>query len=227
MVSGAIEAIRTGGYRGPITTPALTPDETTGFRSAGFHEVARLHLFRLDLQQPIPPSHGTSDLLLRRLPRLTRRQDQWIDAALAVDGAAFAVGERFDHLSIDEALNATPRRQVRFVVDPSPGSRPGSPASSPPLVDGRTVVAYAITGRAGHRGYLQRLAVHPAYQGRGVGALLCADAIAWARTGRAQVLAVNTREDNARAVRLYTRVGFEPVSGGLTVLGIPGSDGPL
>lgn len=224
MVDVAVQSVRAAGHRGPITTPALTPDETHGFRAAGFDDIARLLLFKVELDKHersftvAPTARG---LTLHRLPRLSRRQEAWLRAALEVDHAAFQVGERFDQLSIDEALHATPRRLVRFVVDP----RGSNTTASLPTVDGKRLVAYAITGRAGHRGYLQRLAVHPAYQGKGVGALLCADAIGWARNGHADVLAVNTREDNARAARLYTRMGFQPVIGGLTVLGVPALDG--
>ncbi len=211
MVFSAIHAVRATGHSGPITTPALTPDETTGFRLAGFREVSSLLLFRMDLQFAEPQADRVSGIRLAQLPRLASRAVPWIRAALAVDHAAFRPGERFDELSIDEALHATPRRLVRFAVE---ATRSGE-------VRPARVVGYAVTGRAGRRSYLQRLAIHPAFQGRGVASLLCADAIRWARAGRADVLAVNTRIDNTRAAALYERIGFEPVTGGLVVLGVP------
>ncbi len=211
MVLAAIRAVRASGHRGPITTPALTPDETPGFRQAGFSEVSTLLLYRMDLQYAEPRADGVAGIRLAKLPRRRRTASPWIGAALSVDHAAFRAGERFDELSIDEALHATPRRLVQFAVETA-GSHDAAT---------NRVVGYAISGRAGRRSYLQRLAVRPSHQGRGIASLLCADAIRWARSGRADVLAVNTRVDNVRAASLYERIGFQPVIGGLVVLGVP------
>lgn len=221
MVNAAVLALRTAGHLGPITTPALTPEEVHGFRQAGFSDVASLLLFRLGLQEIerrdeiVPAVPSLPGLRIVGLPRRSSPKRAWLDAALGVDHAAFPSGEHFDELSIDEALRATPRRSVRFAVRPhTERNQPGQ------------LIGYAITGRAGRRSYLQRLAVHPEFAGQGVGAALCADSIRWARAGHASVLAVNTRVDNARAAALYERMGFEPVSGGLFVLGVAaiGSD---
>lgn len=211
MVDSAIRAIRAAGHCGAITTPALTPEETIGFRRAGFEEVAALLLYRMDLAADETRSAGVTGIRLTQLPRRRSRADAWIRAALSVDHAAFRPGEQFDELSIDEALHATPRRLVRFAVA----------ATRSQDILPTHVVGYAVTGRAGRRSYLQRLAVHPCYEGRGIASLLCADAIGWARAGRASVLAVNTRVDNTRAASLYERIGFETVPGGLVVLGVP------
>ncbi len=119
---------------------------------------------------------------------------------LDVDRRAFQGFWQFDAVSLGEALNATPHYWARLAE-----------------LEGKTV-GYAITGRAGDRGYLQRLAVVPEAQGKGVGSSLVNDAIAWLRGRRASVALVNTQEINTRAFDLYQRHGFVRQSQGLIVL---------
>ena len=58
--------------------------------------------------------------------------------------------------------------------------------------------------------HLNRIAVHPAHQGRGLGTLLLCDALrAFWRQG-ARHVTLNTQADNARSHQLYRRFGFEP-----------------
>ena len=80
------------------------------------------------------------------------------------------------------------------------------------------VVGYAVTGRAGAQGYLQRLAVHPGRQGLGLGIDLVADALHWLRRRDVTTCWVNTQEANTAALSLYTRLGFTPARHQLTVL---------
>ena len=78
---------------------------------------------------------------------------------------------------------------------------------------------YAVTGRAGRTGYLQRVAVHPAARHRGVGRTLVVDALRWLhRRGSAGAL-VNTQLDNMAALGLYESCGFRRLPVGLCVLG--------
>ena len=68
---------------------------------------------------------------------------------------------------------------------------------------------------------LQRLAVDPDVQGRGLGRALVIDSLAWLATKGATEVLVNTQEVNARALRLYVDLGFEELSERLLVLGRP------
>ena len=68
---------------------------------------------------------------------------------------------------------------------------------------------------------MQRLAVDPAAQGRGLGRALVIDALAWLTTKGAVEVLVNTQEVNARALRLYVDLGFEELAERLLVLGRP------
>ncbi len=125
-----------------------------------------------------------------------------------MDGAAFSPFWRFDERGLDDARAATPSARFR-VVDGIGGGD-----------DGR-VVGYAITGRAGSIGYLQRLAVLPDHQRRGIGHALVMDGLLWARRRGSTSVLVNTQETNEAAVRLYERMGFRREAYGLAVLERP------
>jgi ribosomal protein S18 acetylase RimI-like enzyme len=86
---------------------------------------------------------------------------------------------------------------------------------------GEAVVGYAITGRAGSRGYLQRLAVAPDGQRSGIGTALVADGLRWLRRWGAREVLVNTQEDNHAALALYAALGFTREPTGLAVLARP------
>jgi len=64
--------------------------------------------------------------------------------------------------------------------------------------------------------HLNRIAVHPAHQGRGLGTLLLCDALrAFWRQG-AQQVTLNTQTDNHKSRQLYRRCGFEPTGDTVT-----------
>ncbi len=175
-------------------TAALSPEEQAPFLATGFQVDEHLHLLTHDLDavaSPVRPSP------LRR----ARRRDR--DAVLRVDHAAFSPPWRLDAAGLREALVATP--SVRFRVA---------------QVDGR-VVGYAVAGRAGRRGYLQRVAVQPDQAGHGLGRALVTDALAWLAHRGARRAVVNTQEGNAVALALYEAMGFRPEPPGLDVLGAP------
>jgi [ribosomal protein S18]-alanine N-acetyltransferase len=173
-------------------TAALAPDEQEPFLAAGFQVDEHLHLLAHDLTGLTPPVRPSP---LRR----ARRRDR--PAVLAVDQAAFSPPWRLDLGGLREALLATPTVHFRVAV-----------------VDGR-VVGYAIAGRAGWRGYLQRVAVHPDHAVRGLGRALVGDALVWLERRGARRAVVNTQEGNAAALHLYEAMGFRSEPRGLDVLG--------
>jgi ribosomal protein S18 acetylase RimI-like enzyme len=199
-VERALTHLRDGGYRSVITS-ALHPADRRPFLDVGFVETQRLHLLlhRLGDLAPVAPTPGVD---MRR-----GRRREFPDV-LAVDRAAFAPFWRLDGPGLDEALAAT--STVRFQV-----ARTGS-----------GIVGYAVCGRAGHRGYIQRLAVDPATQGRGVGAALLDDGLRWLRRWGARDALVNTQEGNDRSLRLYLRSGFVLQPDGLAVLQLSLVDPP-
>lgn len=201
-----LERLRANGYSSIITS-ALHPEEATSFLRAGFVEYDRLHVLSHDLRDLDPPRPPDAPgLRLRR----GRRADRPV--ALAVDHAAFPLFWRLDDAGLDEALHATPRHRFRV------GMHHDDAADD---TTGHPMAGYAVTGRAGRQGFLQRLAVHPDRCGTGIGTTLVLDALRWAARHRATRVLVNTQTDNQRALDLYRRIGFEPTPTDLIVLTRP------
>ena len=186
--------VRASGFTAVVTSP-LTMAAAAPFLEAGFVVREHLHLLvqRLERAPPAP----TPGPLLRRAWRGDRA------VVTALDGRAFPPAWRLGNSGLHEALTATP--SVRFRV----GHRPRNPGP----------VAYAVTGRAGSDGYLQRLAVDPTARGEGFGRALVHDSLRWLRRHGARTCFVNTQADNHTALRLYAACGFERLPSGLAVLG--------
>jgi ribosomal-protein-alanine N-acetyltransferase len=72
-------------------------------------------------------------------------------------------------------------------------------------------VGYLFSSLQGDQGHLNRVAVHPDYQGHGIGARLLAEAIEFFRAEKAKVITLNTQKDNAVSQRLYHHFGFRPM----------------
>jgi ribosomal protein S18 acetylase RimI-like enzyme len=69
---------------------------------------------------------------------------------------------------------------------------------------------YCSVGDEGH-GHLIRMAVHPAWQGRGIGTRLVAEAVEFFQQAGVPRITLNTQEENTRARRLYRKFGFRPI----------------
>jgi ribosomal protein S18 acetylase RimI-like enzyme len=189
-VHECLEHARTSGYRS-IVTGAVTDDDSAPFLEAGLTVHEHLHLLARDLTaEPVAPGRATT-----RATFLDRR------AIVDLDDAAFEPFWRLGAAGIRDALDATPKSRLRVGR--------GTPRVS----------AYAITGRAGEYGYLQRVAVHPDARRRGWGSALVADALRWLwEHGTARAF-VNTQLENRAALDLYEASGFTLMPEGLLVLG--------
>jgi ribosomal protein S18 acetylase RimI-like enzyme len=181
-----------------VVTGALAPSEQTGFLEAGFGVEQRLHLLAIDLTVDLPPV--PPGLPLRRVGRRRRAE------VLAVDGAAFPLFWQFDEAGLRDALRATPSVRFRAAIDPA----------------GR-IAGYAISGRSGNRGFVQRLAVNPSSQRSGTGRRLLLDGLVWMRRHGVERAIVNTQVGNEAALALYRHTGFQEEPTGLSVLsaGLP------
>ena len=73
------------------------------------------------------------------------------------------------------------------------------------------IVGYLFSSLQGDRGHLNRVAVHPDYQGHGIGARLLAEAIEFFRREKVKVITLNTQKDNAASQRLYRHFDFRPM----------------
>lgn len=75
----------------------------------------------------------------------------------------------------------------------------------------RELAGYCYCSTEGEHGHLIRMAVHPAWQERGVGTRLVAEAMRFFRQAGVQLITLNTQEENERAQRLYCKFGFRPM----------------
>ena len=192
------EARRRGATK--VLTPALTPVEADAFRRVGFRDRSSLILLVRDMASagPIPAPRDSATVGTIRRARTHEHP-----AVLSVDRAAFGVDWCLDSFGLTEAIEATTSTRFRVAVD-------GSAA----------IVGYCVSGRARRRGYLQRLAVDPATQSRGIGAALVADCLSWCRRVRVARVVVNTQVGNDTAYHLYRRMGFVKADIGLAVLSL-------
>ncbi len=79
------------------------------------------------------------------------------------------------------------------------------------------VVGYAAGKLCLPVAHLNRIAVQPAHQGHGIGALLLRAAICDLWQQGAERITLNTQSDNRYSQRLYRRFGFEPTGDRVTV----------
>jgi ribosomal protein S18 acetylase RimI-like enzyme len=171
-------------------TGALSPGEADAFLGAGFAVIECLNLLAHDLHS-IP--EGPRTALQRVGPH---RQAE----VLRLDALSFPPFWQLDTAGLHEALTATAHSRFRMVAA------------------GGAPIAYAIVGRAGRRGYLQRLAVHPDSRRAGLATALVVDGLRWARRWGVHRVVVNTQVDNTAALALYEALGFRVQPGGLSVL---------
>ena len=164
-----------------VLSPPLPAASVRTWETAGYNVFLRLALMRLSLdEQPRPPDH-----------LVVESGNDRIDELLAIDAAAFSSFWRFDRLGLREALEATGRSSVVIIRDSD-----GSPTG------------FAIVGFGSAISYLQRVAVHPRWQGRGMGRSLVRVAARKAREVGARVMLLNTQLDNEPAMRLYESEGY-------------------
>lgn len=185
-------------------TPALSPSDAHPFAEAGFVLHERLHLLAYPIvDEPSKPDSPVGGIRLRPGRPWHR------DAVITIDSEAFEPFWQFDRRALQEARKATPSHRFRIASNK------------------REVLGYAVTGRAGRRGYLQRLAVAPGAEGTGIGSALVADSLRWLHQRGVRTAMVNTQERNSRAFELYKYLGYRPQPDGLRVLSwTQGSKGP-
>lgn len=166
-----------------IRTSALFPRATEVVLDAGFQPIDRLAL----LQRDLAVVDGLPDL---DVP--TRAMSAWQHRSVAqVDQVAFGPLWGNDAVSIREIRRATPEHRAR-VIRRDAG-----------------IVAFAISGAAGDKGYLQRLAVDPAYRRESIASALVVDALCWMHDAGLRSVLVNTGRTNGPALTLYASLGFE------------------
>ena len=190
----ALDRLAANGFS-KVVTAALHPSEAVAFEQTGFTELDRLLVLSHDLVTLDPPRRRLSKGLRVRWARPGDRAQ-----ALEVDHRAFEQFWQLDRPGLRDAEGATPARRFRVVAH------------------GADVLGYAVTGRAGRQGFLQRLAADPDHFGKGIGSALVLDSLRWADRHGVRRMLVNTQFENQRARELYEQLGFRSTSTFLVVL---------
>jgi ribosomal protein S18 acetylase RimI-like enzyme len=177
------------GVRGVASPPVL--DSGRGvWERAGFGPHLRLDLYRCQLpRSDSRPPHAVA-----------APADACWDRAAEIDRAAFEPPWRLEELGLREAYGSTTHRV--FLTVGSNGR-----------IDG-----FAIVGAELGAAYLQRVAVDPIEQGRGLGKSLVREAQRWAGRHGAHTILLNTQPENQRAAALYRAEGFRLLPDRLEVL---------
>lgn len=176
-----------------VLSPPLLGTAQGVWRRAGYDAYLPLVLMRMTLDQSPARADYREELL---------DQTSW-DEVLAVDAAAFQGAWRINRLGLEDAISSTPKARLAGV-----------------RVNG-TLTAFAVTGVSGSAGYLQRVAVDPRWQRRGIGRSLTRSAALWLRRQGASLMLLNTQPENEGALRLYQSEGFSRTPDSLAVLAYP------
>ncbi|MGA0219340.1 MAG: GNAT family N-acetyltransferase [Ilumatobacteraceae bacterium] len=174
--------------RRAVRTSALFPGSADSALRFGFTPIDELVLMRRPLEQAGTTALPTASGRTRRLRRLTQRH---LDEAARLDVAAFGPLWGHDRSTLSATRSATASARARGITT------------------GRRLIGFAISGRTGRSGYLQRLAIDPAHRRRGLARLLATDAMRWMARSHCVDVWVNTSVSNTAALHLYESLGFE------------------
>jgi len=173
-----------------LSTP-LAVSARGPWETAGFAPYLDLSLMRRSLETGLPaPDH-----------LVVRDADVPLEGLLEIDRAAFEPFWRFDQAALEEATQATARSSLFVINDGAEG-----------------VTGYAIVGYGHAISYLQRVAVHPAWQGQGMGRSLIRAAARGAKRAGSKMLLLNTQSENDGATTLYESEGYVLLPESLAVL---------
>ena len=174
-----------------VLSAPLSASARGAWESAGFEPDIDLALLRLSLDGEIPaPNHLVHNA-----------NDVSLDTLLHIDAAAFQGFWRFDATALEEATSATAKSDVFIINDGAEGA-----------------AGYAIVGYGHAISYLQRVAVHPDWQGHGMGRSLIRTVARSAKRSGSKALLLNTQSENEPAINLYASEGYVLLPESLAVL---------
>lgn len=189
FITDCVDTLRGVGATAVLSPPLPRSAQKT-WCDASFEHHADLALLRRTLDRIPPPGHLV----------LIGSEDDF-DEALRIDAAAFDDFWQFDRRAMLEAMAATPHSVLHVVRSGSGG-----------------LAGFAVSGAGSSLAYLQRLAVDPGSQGRGIGRSLVRSSARWAKRMGSRVLMLNTQVGNEGAIALYESEGFVTLEEPLAVL---------
>jgi ribosomal protein S18 acetylase RimI-like enzyme len=172
---------------GRLMSPLLPEEAAPPYLDSGMHPVQEIIVLRLNVKKRRRLLEAPDAAVGLRLGTVAD-----IQPVLAVDNAAFETFWRYDR-----------RLMERYAV----AERLGVAES------GGEVVGYTLCTVRHGEGSLGRLAVRPDVQGRGIGAVLLEDAVAYLERSGADRVTLCTQAENLRSRRLYANAGFKDVPG--------------
>ncbi len=151
--------------------------------NAGFTLIDQVKFLRLERLHRHPP------FSLPHAPSLRSMYPTDLDEVAVLDAATFDALWHMDRKGLWQ-LMFTYRMQVALQED--------------------KIVGYSAVRVYNREAQLARLAVHPAWQGQGIGRQLLLDALNYAQVLGAEDFSLNTQASNQRSLRLYQDVGLRP-----------------
>jgi ribosomal protein S18 acetylase RimI-like enzyme len=190
FIEACTERLLTLGAPAVMSSP-LAPSARRPWESAGFVDHLDLALMRLTLHDAVPaPQH-----------LVVKDDAPDIEVMLSIDVAAFPPFWRFDRTALLESTQATVSAGVFVIRDGHEG-----------------ITGYAVVGYGHAISYLQRVAVHPRWQGEGMGRSLVRAAARSAQRHGSKAMLLNTQFDNDPAIGLYESEGYVQLPETLAVL---------
>ncbi|MEQ1874112.1 MAG: GNAT family N-acetyltransferase [Ilumatobacteraceae bacterium] len=181
-----------------VRTNALGRGAGRQMECAGFTVLQELVLLELNSPRRALNSLSTSGSEGQHARTATRHLDSHqLPDISDIDVAAFGIEWALCETAITDVCAATPRHRLRGAGEP--------------------LAAFAISGRDGRQGFLQRLSVSPSQQRQGLGRALVVDSLEWMTRWRVQRVLVNTAFDNHAALALYQGLGFRRIGDRLRV----------
>ncbi len=180
FLSEAAEAVLALGATSVISPPLLGSNQEH-WKVAGFESYISLKLLRKHLEGGEQTAVAVRTLGDPEWPRV-----------VSIDAAAFGDLWKAELPALIEALQSTSTSALLGIDDPATGSLAG----------------YAIVACSASTGYLQRIGVDPAFHRQGFGRSLTRAAHNWSLRRGAQTVILNTKPDNAAALRLYKSEGY-------------------
>ncbi|NIA23986.1 MAG: GNAT family N-acetyltransferase [Gammaproteobacteria bacterium] len=188
FLSECADHLRAMGVPSVASSP-LPSSATRLWKEAGYRPFERLDVFARELTGDLPDPGITVD---------AERAQDW-DAVERVDRSSFEPFWRLDAAGLREAFTAAPRSVLLTARAPD-------------------LLGFSIVGVGSVAGYLQRIAVTPDAQGRGLGRSLVRASMQWAHRHGAREMLLNTLPNNDTASGLYVDEGFFQLDDHLDIL---------
>jgi ribosomal protein S18 acetylase RimI-like enzyme len=170
-----------------ITRP-LAEYEAEEFGRWGFETAYGIVLLEKNIRRETAPADKVEDM------QIVRYRKKYMEEVLSLDATAFDDFWKMDELTMEAVANSCHRNVFLLARR------------------GEQTLGYAVGGTNGRFGYLQRLGVDAGHQGQGIGCALASRIILALQDMGAASVMVNTQDENAAALKLYQKLGFEAMS---------------